>query len=444
MSDITIEVLIVFLLILSNGIFSLSEMAIIAARKTRLQQRADDGDAGARVALDLSEEPTRFLSTVQVGITTIGILSGAVGGATIAEQIGAALGKIAWLAPYSEAIGVGIVVLAITYFSLIIGELVPKRLALNNAERIAAKVAAPMNFLARLATPVVTLLSVSTEMVLRLLGYKPSDEPTVTEEDVKLMIYQGAQVGVFEESEQEMVARVFRLGDRRVSSLMTYRTEVVFLDLDDPLDTNLDKIAASGHARFPLCQGSPDEVIGIIHAKDLFAQTRRCQAIDLREIVQPAVFVPERMSVLELLERLREEKSHLALIIDEFGGITGLVTINDVLEAIVGDIPTLEDKADDPPIVRREDGSYLLDGMLSTEELKDLLGLDELPDEENSGYETLGGMLMAEVKHIPTAGEVVCWENWRFEVVDMDGYRVDKVLVALQSGTSQAADEGAA
>ncbi len=441
MNRIVVEILIVSLLILANGIFSLSEMAIVSARKTRLQQKAEDGDKGALAALGLSKEPTRFLSTIQVGITTIGILSGAVGGATIAEEIGMALGKVAWLAPYSEAIGVGVVVLAITYFSLILGELVPKRLALNNAERIAGKVAGPMGFLSRLATPVVTLLSASTEAVLRLMGNKPSGEPTVTEEDVKLMIYEGARVGVFEESEQEIVARVFRLGDRRASSLMTYRTEVVFLDIEDALDTNLDKITASGHSRFPLCKGSPDEVIGIVHAKDLFAQGRRGQAMDLQAIARPAVFIPEGMPALELLERMREKKSHLALIIDEFGGVMGLVTINDVLEAIVGDIPTLEDKIEEPDVIQREDGSYLLDGMLSTQELKDLLRLDDLPDEEISGYETLGGMLMAEIKSIPVAGDVVFWKDWRFEVVDMDGYRVDKVLASLKHQDLLPADE---
>ncbi len=442
MNRIATEILIVFLLILANGIFALSEMAIVSARKTRLQQRADGGDKSAQAALALSEEPTRFLSTIQVGITTIGILSGAVGGATIAEEIGAALGKIAWLEPYSEAIGVGIVVLVITYFSLIFGELVPKRLALNNPEHIAAKVAAPMGFLSRLATPVVTLLSFSTETVLRLLGNKPSDEPTVTEEDVKLMIYEGAREGVFEESEQEIVARVFRLGDRRASSLMTYRTEVVFLDVEDSLDFNLNKIVASGYSRFPLCKGAPDEIIGIVHAKDLFAQERRGQTVDLEAVARPAIFIPEGMPALELLERMREKKNHLALIIDEFGGVMGLVTINDVLEAIVGDIPTLEDKVEEPDIVQREDGSYLLDGMLSTEEIKDLLGLDDLPDEDISGYETLGGMLMAEIKRIPIAGDVVFWKDWRFEVVDMDGYRVDKVLASLKPLESFSADEG--
>ncbi len=430
MSRIATEILIVVLLILANGIFALSEMAIVSARKTRLEKRADDGDEGAEAALALSNEPTRFLSTVQIGITLIGILSGAFGGATIAEEIATALDRVAWLRSYSEAIGVGIVVLAITYLSLIIGELVPKRIALNNAERIATRVAGPMSRLARLATPLVSLLSLSTDAVLNLFRVKPSNEPEVTEEEIRLMIYKGAQVGVFEEAEQEIVERVFRLGDRRTSSLMTYRTDVVFLNMEDTLATNLDKIAASGHSRYPVCEGCPDIILGVVQVKDLFAQQHCGQALDLQAIIQPAVFIPEATPALKLLENLRETKSHMALIIDEFGGVVGLVTITDVLEAIVGDIPTLEDGIQEPNIIQREDGSYLLDGMLSTEELKDLLKLVELPNEESAGYETLGGMVMAEMGRIPDSGDSVFWGGWQFEVVDMDGYRVDKVLTS--------------
>ncbi len=430
MSRITTEILIVVLLILANGFFALAEMAVVSARKTRLQQKADEGDKGASVALALSNKPTRFLSTIQVGITTIGILSGAFGGATIAEEIAANLSKVVWLEPYSEAIGIAIVVLIITYFTLIFGELVPKRIALNNAESIAAKVAAPMNGLARLGRPVVALLSSSTEVVLRLIRIKPSSEPSVTEEEVKMMIYEGAQSGIFEETEQEIVERVFRLGDRRAISLMTYRTEIVFLDIEDSLDTNLDKIASSGHSRFPVCKGNLEEILGIVQVKDLFAQERNGLKVDLQAAIQPAVFIPEAMPAFELLEHLREKKSHLALIIDEYGGITGMVTINDVLEAIVGDIPTLEDAVQEPDIVQREDGSYLLDGTLSPDELKDLLDLDNLPDEEEVGYETLGGMLMAVIGRIPNTGDAIFWGNWRFEVVDMDGHRVDKVLTS--------------
>ena len=428
-NEITTDIIIVALLIMANGILALSEMAIISARKSRLQQKADDGDSGAKAALQLANEPTRFLSTVQVGITLIGILSGAFGGATIAEAIAAALSSITWLAPFREAVGVGVVVLIITYFSIILGELAPKRIALNNAEKIASAVAAPMLLLARLATPIVSFFSASTEIVLRLVGIKPSTEPGVTAEDVRLMIYEGAQEGVFEEAEQEIMERVFRLGDRRASSLMTHRTEMVLLDIEDPLEVNLDKMTRSGFSRFPVCQGSPDEILGIVQVKDLFIQLHSGGQLDFHAAIQPAEFVPEAMSALAMLEHLREKKSHLALIIDEYGGLTGIVTINDVLEAIVGDIPSLGDPIYEPDVVQREDGSYLLNGTLSTSELKDLLDLDSLPEEEDAGYETLGGMVMADIGRIPTAGDVINWEGWRFEVMDMDGYRVDKVLV---------------
>jgi len=433
MNQITTEILIVCLLILANSILSMSEMAIVSARKTRLQQRAKRGEKGAQTALRLTEEPTRFLSTVQVGITLIGILSGAFGGATIAEQISAGLDNIIFLRPYSEAIGVGVVVIVITYFSLVIGELVPKRIALNNAERIAVRVAGLMKRLSRLMSPVVSLLSISTEAVLRLLGIKPSSDPTITEEEIKMMIYEGARSGVFEEAEQEMVEHVFRLGNRRISTLMTYRTGILWLDIEDPLEDNLRKIVEARYSRYPLCQGNLDEVLGIVQVKDIFAQYQHGQPIDLSAAIRPALFVPEATSALELLEHFRIKKEHLTLVIDEFGGVVGLVTMNDVLEAIVGDIPTIEDLQEEPAIVQREDGSLLLDGTLSIDEVKDFLSIDELPGENEAAYETLGGMLMTELGRIPDVGDQLFWRGILFEIVDMDGYRVDKVLVKLET-----------
>lgn len=433
MNQITTEILIVCLLILANSILSMSEMAIVSARKTRLQQRAKRGEKGAQTALRLTEEPTRFLSTIQVGITLIGILSGAFGGATIAEQISAGLDNIIFLRPYSEAIGVGVVVIVITYFSLVIGELVPKRIALNNAERIAVRVAGLMKRLSRLMSPVVSLLSISTEAVLRLLGIKPSSDPTITEEEIKMMIYEGARSGVFEEAEQEMVEHVFRLGNRRISTLMTYRTGILWLDIEDPLEDNLRKIVEARYSRYPLCQGNLDEVLGIVQVKDIFAQYQHGQPIDLSAAIRPALFVPEATSALELLEHFRIKKEHLTLVIDEFGGVVGLVTMNDVLEAIVGDIPTIEDLQEEPAIVQREDGSLLLDGTLSIDEVKDFLSIDELPGENEAAYETLGGMLMTELGRIPDVGDQLFWRGILFEIVDMDGYRVDKVLVKLET-----------
>lgn len=428
MNNITTEIIIILLLILANGVFALSEMAIVSARKTRLQQQAQSGDKGAQAALALSQEPNRFLATVQIGITLIGILTGAFGGATLAEEIGDALAGIPWLAPYREAIGVAVVVLVITFLSLVFGELVPKRLALNNAERLASILAPAMSALSRLTKPAVQLLGFSTDVVLRILRVKPSREPLVTEEEVRQMIYEGTRAGVFDAVEQEIVERVFRLGDRKVSTMMTYRTEVIWLDIDDSLDRNLDKIARSDHSRYPVRQGDMDTILGIIQVKDVYACIRAGETPNLRDLLKPAMFIPEAMTALEVLEKFKQQKEHLALVVDEFGGVAGLVALGDVLEAIVGDIPTIEDEAE-PQILRREDGSLLLDGMLSIEELKDILHLERFPEEDEGAYETLGGLLMAQLGRIPTTGDRFSWGDLRFEVVDMDGYRVDKVLV---------------
>jgi len=434
MGVIATEILIVLLLILVNGLFSMSEMAIVSARKTRLQQQAEEGARGAQAALELSEEPTRFLSTVQVGITLIGILSGAFGGATIADKLAARLEGIAWLAAYSQALSVGLVVLAITYLSLVVGELVPKRVALNNAESIARRVARPMQSVAHLFTPVVSLLSASTDLAVRLLHLRPSSEPDITEEEIKLMIYEGARTGIFEESEQEIMARVFRLDDRKVGTLMTYRTEMVWLDLDDPLEENLQKMVGGRYTDYLLCQGTPDNVLGVVRMQDIFTQAVLGQPVDLQAAVRPALFIPESTTALDLLERLRSKKDNIGFIVDEYGGLVGLVTLDDILEAIVGEMPAPDEGLADPRVVRREDGSLLIDGVLSVEELKDLLNLDELPEEDESGYETLGGMIMTGLGRIPAAGDVLVWQNLRFEVMDMDGYRVDKVLVTYPPG----------
>src|SRR5574341_2074164 len=302
MDSLTTEILILILLILTNGLFSLAEMAVISARKARLQQRAEEGSQGAKTALALAVQPTRFLSTVQVGITLIGILSGALGGATIAERLAAFLARYPALEPYSEAIGVGIVVTVITYFSLVLGELVPKRLALSNAERIAALVAPLMQFVSRATKPIVSLLSSSTDITLRLLGIKPAGEPTVTEEEVKILIEQGRESGGFEDVEQEIVERVFRLSDRTVSSLMTHRSEMVWLDVEDPLEVNIKKMIASGHSNFVVCKGNVDQVIGVLRAKDLLREYARGGSVSIPASLQMPPIVPEGMNALEVVE----------------------------------------------------------------------------------------------------------------------------------------------
>src|SRR5215207_1700112 len=423
----TTEIFILLLLVLTNGLFSLAEMAIVSARKVRLQQRAEDGSKGAKVALNLAAHPTRFLSTVQIGITLIGILSGAFGGATIAEWIAAYFARYPALQPYSEAIGVGIVVTLVTYFSLVIGELVPKRLALNNAEGIATSVAPLMEFVAKIAKPLVSLLSFSTEILVRLLRIKPTSEPAITEEEVKILIEQGRQTGIFEDMEQEIVERVFRLSDRTVNSLMTHRSEMVWLDAEDPLEVNIKKIVASGHSNFLVCEGEIDHVLGILQVKDLLSEYASGQPVSIQTALQMPPFVPEGMNALKVLERLRQVKAPLAVVVDEYGTIAGMFTLTDVLEAIVGEIP-VTDKEGEAKATHREDGSWLLDGMMSVDELQMLLDLDELP-EEDVNYDTVGGLFMAQLGRIPMVGDKFEWHDLHFEVMDMDGHRVDKVLI---------------
>ncbi|MFN6485178.1 MULTISPECIES: hemolysin family protein [unclassified Nostoc] len=428
MSSITFEILIILVLIIANGVFSMSEMAIVSARKVRLQQLANQGDIKAKAALKLAESPNHFLSTVQVGISLIGILTGAFGGATIAARLAIYVRLVPLLAPYSEPISFGIVVLLITYFSLIVGELVPKRLALNNPERIASIVAIPMQALAAIASPVVFLLSASTDLILRVLGITASTEPQVTEEEIKILIEQGTEAGTFEEAEQDMVERVFRLGDRPVSYLMTPRPDIVWLDLDDSAEENRQKMVDSAYSRYPVCQGGLDNVLGVIPVTDLLARSFRGEPLDLTIGLRQPVFVPESTRGLKVLELFKQTITHMALVVDEYGVIQGLVTLNDIMSEIVGDVPST-DGQDQPQAVQREDGSWLLDGMLPVEEFLELFGMEEWESEERGSYQTLGGFVITHLGRIPAAADHFEWQSMRIEVMDMDGNRVDKVLV---------------
>lgn len=423
------EILIVILLILINGFFSMSEMAIVSARKNRLFQKAEDGSAGAARALELAKTPTRFLSTVQIGITLIGILTGAFGGATIAKQIGLELNKIPWLIPYGEGIGVGIVVVAITFLSLVVGELVPKRLALNNSEKMAISIAPFMQTLSKISTPIVNLLSGTTDLILHILGVHPTNEADVTEDDLKILLDQGTESGVIEESEQDMVERIFRLSDRSVSALMTPRTDIIFLDIDETDDEIYQKIADYPFSRYPVMEDGPDNILGFVQARDLLLQRIETAKFDIRNAMRQPLFVPESTPALDVLESFRETGAELALIFDEYGGVSGLVSINDLMIAIVGDVFTPQSEQE-PEAIRRDDGSWLFDGMIRVDVLIDYLDIDELPDEAEGKYETLSGLMMSQLGRIPESGDHFEWENLRFEVMDMDGRRVDKVLVA--------------
>jgi putative hemolysin len=433
MPAIGFELVVILLLILANGVFATAEMALVSARKARLQEWADAGNTRARAALELAQNPGEFLSTVQIGITLVGILAGAFGGARLAEPLAAVLRPLPGVGPYSETLSLGLVVGGIAYLSLVVGELVPKQLALTSPERIAAALAGPMRLISRLASPVVRLLSRSTAAVLRLLRVHPVPEPPVTEVEIRLLMQQGAQAGVFEAAEHDMVQSVFRLGDRRIGALMTPRTDIMWLDLDDPPEELHRRVTETVHSWVPVGRGELDHLVGVARAKDLLGPLLTGQIEALEAFIRPPVVVPESLPALQVLERFRQAGLHLALVVDEYGGVQGLVTPIDLLEALVGDIPDTGMSAE-PAVVRREDGSWLVDGMLPADELKALLPIGALPGEGTGTYQTVSGLVMHQLGRIPATGDQFPWGGFRFEVVDMDGHRVDKVLVTPLPG----------
>src|SRR5215217_6046396 len=402
----------------------MSELAIASARKTRLQQWAEEGDDRAAVALRLAEHPNRFLATVQIGITLIGIVTGFYGGATLSEPVARYLARFPAIAPYSQSIAVVLVVGLVTYLSLLIGELVPKRLALQDSERIAMAIAQPMTF-----------LGASSELILRLLGVRHAGDPPITEEEIEILLQEGAAAGVFAPAEHEMVEGIFDLGDREARELMTPRYRLVALDADDPLDESFRKMAASPHQVFPVYEGDLDQLLGMAPVKSLWAASLSGDPIDLRALTEPALIVPESMPALEVLQRFRDRASNAAMVVDEFGGVQGLISLHDLMEAITGDLAVSQERSGE--VVRRDDGSWLLDGALPVHEVRDVLEIDDpLPGEEDGDYETLGGFLMSRLERIPDVGDATDWSGHHFEVVDMDGRRVDRVLVTTDTETS--------
>jgi putative hemolysin len=416
------EILIIFLLIILNGIFAMSEIAVVSSKKPRLQQRANEGDLRAKRALELSANPNLFLSTVQVGITLIGVLAGAVGGATLGDQLAPIIAQITFLEPYATSLALFIVVLLITYFSIVLGELVPKRIGLQNPERLAASLSGLMLFVSRIFKPLVWLLTRSSDLVLRLLGQKPSIESPVTEEEILVQIDQGMQAGVIEETEQDMVEGVFRMHERRVFSLMTPRSEIVWLDIKDSPEEIQKVIEESMFSRFPVCEDSLDNVLGIIKARDLLLESLHGEPLALKRNLQQIKYIPETAFASRALELFKTGAAEMLLIVDEFGSVQGILTINDILEEIVGDLEIGE-----PQATQRQDGSWLLDGMLSIEDFKEIFNIRRIPDEDE--YETLGGFIMTSLGRVPKPADRFEWTVYRFEVMDMDGNRVDKVLV---------------
>ena len=416
------EIVIIFLFIILNGVFVMSEIAVVSSKKPRLQQRANEGDQRARRALDLAGDPNPFLSTVQVGITLIGVLVGAVGGVTLGNQIAPLIAQIPILAPYATSIALFIVVLVITYFSIVLGEIVPKRIGLQNPEKLAATFAGPMTFVSRLFSPLVWFLTKSSDLVMRLLGQKPSIESPVTEEEILVQIDQGTQAGVIEETEQDMVEGVFRMHERRVFSLMTPRSEIIWLDIKDSPKEIQKVIEESMYSRFPVCEDSLDNVLGIIKARDLLLESLHGEPLALKRNLQQVKYIPETSFASRALEIFKSGAAEMLLIVDEFGSVQGVLTINDILEEIVGDL-----EASEPQATQRQDGSWLLDGMLSIEDFKEIFNIRRIPDEDE--YETLGGFVMTSLGRVPKPADRFEWTIFRFEVMDMDGNRVDKVLV---------------
>jgi len=422
------EIVVILILIVLNGLFSLSEFVIVSARRTRLQHRAEGGDTRAAAALDLANEPTPFLSTIQIGITLVGIFAGAFGGATIARVLASYFSASPVIAPYNEILSITLVVLLITYLTLIFGELVPKRLALNNPEDIASIVAKPMRLLSVAATPIVFILSRSTECVLRIMRVRKTPVPPVTEEEIRIMLEEGTAAGVFENAELSMIEGVFDFGNRRVESLMTPRPDIIALDLDEPDEGNLQKMVRSGRSSFPAFEGDLDAVVGIVSVKGVLARMIEGGSPDIRGAVAEPFFVPEGLPVLKLLESFKETGVHCALVTDEYGSIQGLITLHDILETIVGDVRTFGEPVE-MPVVARGDGSWLIDGTTPVEDLRDVLSV-EVPGEEAGRYHTIAGLVIYNLKRIPVPGDHVVIGELRYEVIDMDGNRVDKVLVS--------------
>lgn len=422
------EALVLVALILLNGAFAMSEIALLSARRSRLARLAADGDGAAGVAMQLGEEPTRFLSTVQIGITAISILNGIVGESVLAAPFAAWLQTFGIEQQISEAGATALVVVVITYVTIVVGELVPKRIAQINAEGIARLVARPIQALATVSRPFVRLLSFSTDAILRLMGKHGARAAAVTEEDIHALLEEGSEAGVIEKQEHDMVRNVFRLDDRQIGSLMIPRADIVYLDLELPLESNLDRVAESEHSRFPVCRGGLHDIEGIIATKQLFNQMHRNRQPDLAAQLQPCVYVPESLTGMELLEQFRASATHMVFVIDEYGEIQGLVTLQDVLEAVTGEFQPRN--ADEAWAVQREDGSWLLDGLIPLPELKDRLDLDAVPEEDRGRYHTLSGMMMWLLGRLPHTGDKAQWERWQLEVVDLDGKRVDKVLAS--------------
>jgi putative hemolysin len=434
---IYLEISAVILLTSVNGLLAMSELAVISSRKSRLEYLANQGSRGAHTAIGLIDDPSRFLSTVQIGITLIGIVAGAFSGATLGQRLGGWLNTFSVISPHGNAMAIGVTVVGITYLSLILGELVPKRIALAQPERIAAFVAGPMHSLSLIAAPAVWVLHVSTERVLHILDLSGSRETTITEDEVKSLIAEGTQAGVFVPQEQEMIQGVLRLADRPVRVIMTPRPKIVWIDTRSDRNTILEMFESNRFSRLLVCDGTVDRPVGVVHTKDLLPEALRCVDVSLTALMKPLLCVPDGTPVLKLLSRFKTEKAHIAVVVNEYGSTDGLITLTDVIEAIAGDLPERGEDAE-PRIVQRENGSWLVDGTLPTDEVESVTGISMGKD-----VKMTAGFVLNHLGRIPEAGAGFDYENARFEVVDMDGNRIDKILIEIRSSHSEPPDPGA-
>jgi putative hemolysin len=427
MGGVGFEIVIIVLLVLANGLFSMAEIAVVAARKVRLQQRAEEGDHRAKAALDLAQSPGQFLSTVQVGITLIGILAGAYGGATISRPLAQVIARFWNLAPYSDGVALAIVVAGITLLSLILGELVPKNIGLQYPEVVASWVAGPMKLLARIGGPFVRAITGATSFIMRIFGFKGTASPGLTEDEIRAVISEGAETGVLEPAEETIVQRVFQLGDQRVAAIMTPRVDIEWVNVDVTPDELREFLVSHSHTEFVVCTEDLDNVLGTVRASDLLPALLRGGRVDLRALLRSPLFVPDSMPAFKLLEAFRSSHRHVAIVMDEFGAVEGLVTVGDLLEGLVGVLPGDASEAGGL-FVARNDGSWLVEGSAPIEEVVARFEL-ELPEGESGAYHTIAGFVMARLGHIPRTADGFEWGGVRFEVVDMDARRVDKVMV---------------
>ncbi|MEA4956333.1 MAG: hemolysin family protein [Methanobrevibacter sp.] len=439
MYDTIIEIIIILILIVLNGVLAMSELAIVSSRRSKLQQMANNGKKHANTVIELIDDPNQFLSTIQIGITLIGILAGAFGGATLAEPLSQ---NLTFLGSYASVISVIIVVLIITYLSLVIGELVPKRIALNNPENIAVSLAKYMKILSKICGPLVKILSSSTNFILKIIGSKESKESVVTEDEIKMLIEEGLEDGTIEKEEEDIIKRVFRLDDQKVDMLMTPKNEIIWIDLEESLEESKRKIIESERSIFPVAEGDLDNLLGVVQSKDILSSIFKEENLNIRNYLKKPLIVPENLPSLDILKLFKEnlEYVHIAIVVDEYGSVEGLITLNDILEGIVGDIPGI-DEMDEPTAIQRTDGSWLIDSGYSVDRFKELFKIEDLYEDEGN-FTTLAGFILSYLNKIPETGETFSWKNFDFEIVDMDGHHIDKVLVLKKDIEPPKEEEG--